>query len=161
MGFSDNNKCRILPASSSDHKYRTPLQPEWNFLVKLYERRMQFKIRPRHRAGEKPNSSHPKQINSCPHKDDMGCGEQMTNNPCEHYSMSLCSCQCHHATVWLFQRHGDKHHVSSAEPRKRHNGGNVRYSCWITERKPCNELKAQQWLIQIQPLCSQNVLNQL
>lgn len=75
----------------------------------------------------------------------------MTNNSRKHYGVSLCSCQCHHATAWLFKRHGDKH-VSSTELRKRDNGGNVSYSCWITERKHCNELKAQQWLIQIQPL---------
>lgn len=100
---------------------------------------------------KKPNSSHPKQINSFPHKDDTGCGEEMTNNSRKHYGVSLCSCQCHHATAWLFKRHGDKH-VSSTELRKRDNGGNVSYSCWITERKHCNELKAQQWLIQIQPL---------
>lgn len=89
-----------------------------------------------------PTAATQKQIDSLPHRQGVRCGEEMTNNPRKRNGKSLCSCQCHLAIVWLFKGDGDKQRVSTTEQRGRDNGGNVRDSSQITERKHCNKLKA-------------------
>lgn len=65
----------------------------------------------------------------------------MTNNPRKCKGKSLCSCQCHGATVWLFR--GDGYNVSTVKHRRKRQWANVRDSSQITGRKHCNKLKAK------------------
>lgn len=90
-----------------------------------------------------PTAAAPKQIDSFPHREGVGCGEEMTNNPRKHNGIKAYAA----ANVILplcdySKGDGDKRHVSTTEQRKRDNGGNVRDGRRITERKHCNKLKA-------------------
>lgn len=162
MGFVDNNKniehyqpypltVRLQHSKYTIHWYSqwlTWLQ-NWD---KWREREMYCRLKslrntacrklPYTAVCTKPRAATPKQIDSFPHREGVGCGEEMTNNPHKHNGKSLCSCQCHLATVWLFKGDSDKRHVSTTEQRKRDKVGNARDSSQITERRHCNKLKA-------------------